>query len=116
MGKVTFSTLKSLTVEEYRSEPEDIPGILAVIIAPALTTLVYNRDMDFIVGPPPIPDNLLKMTELTPNLTRLTLGNCHSHEVLIQCVQHCPLLSYLHLDNFEPESGYLPAPYRMIIC
>lgn len=102
-GRIVMPTLKFLTIEEYRAynTSTTVPGFLAAIFAPALTALVYNVDYKPVGKPDPRPDNLLAILRRAPNLTQLTLGDCHSTDILLECVQHCPLLSYLKLDNFE---------------
>ncbi|KJA21456.1 hypothetical protein HYPSUDRAFT_42106 [Hypholoma sublateritium FD-334 SS-4] len=96
MGELVFPTLKYLTIDEEKSDPQEIPGVLAVIIAPALNTLVYHGHIDYKSSPTANPENLLTMMQRTRNITHFTLGYC-SPEMLVNLVAHCPLLSYLSI-------------------
>ncbi len=87
MGTIVLPALQFLEIQEFDSAGglSNAPGILAVILAPALNTLVYNRE-DSIAQE---PQNLLALLKRTPNLTHLTLGDCPA-DTLLECVQHCP--------------------------
>ncbi len=99
MDDIELTALEILNIQEF-GQVSNFPGILAVILAPALKTLVYNVDgtVDTNSG------NLVTMLKRTPNLKQLILGFCESHDFLLELVQHCPLLSYFQLSG----RGYFP--------
>ena len=101
MGTIELPALRFLEIQEFpgtRGLLND-PGILAVIFAPALNALVYNREDEIVEE----PKNLLTLLKRAPNLTHLTLGVC-SADTLLECVQHCPHLVYLELDKMSYPS------------
>ena len=98
MGDVILPALQFLDIKEYSSErgSSNTPGLLAVIFAPALNTLVYNRQSDIAA----FPETLLAFLKRVLNLTQLTLGNC-STDTLLECIQHCPHLAHLDLGKLS---------------
>ena len=102
MDDIELPALEILKIQEFGTV-SNIPGILAVIIAPSLKTLTYNVDRTVDTN----PGNLVTMLKRTPNLKQLILGFCNSHNLLLECIQHCPLLSYFQLSGrgfFPPTS------------
>ncbi len=69
MDDLELPTLEILNIQEF-GILSNIPGILAVILAPALKTLMYNvdRKVDNYSG------NLVTILKRTPNLKQLILG------------------------------------------
>lgn len=86
--------LRFIWVQEGPDQELDFPGILGVIRAPDLNTIVYDNTMPI----SSVPTTLIALLQRAPNVIELSLGQFKSTSALHETLRRCPRLVKLRIN------------------